>query len=164
MRMQSQKLNVINLQESWLLSSDEWIHRIWHIHTRGCCAVLNQLLCPTLCNPMGCSPPDSSVHGDSPGKSTGVGCHALLQEVFPTQGSNPGLLPCRWILYHLSHQGSLYKGRSLGDRRNEVLIQVPHKWIWNTHAWWKKPDAEDCILYILFTWNVHKRHISRDRQ
>ena len=164
MRMQSQKLNVINLQESWLLSSDEWIHRIWHIHTRGCCAVLNQLLCPTLCNPMGCSPPDSSVHGDSPGKSTGVGCHALLQEVFPTQGSNPGLLPCRWILYHLSHQGSLYKGRSLSDSRNEVLIQVPHKWIWNTHAWWKKPDAEDCILYILFTWNVHKRHISRDRQ
>ena len=35
--------------------------------------------CPTLCDPMDCSPPDSSVHGDSPGKNTGVGCHALLQ-------------------------------------------------------------------------------------
>ena len=43
-------------------------------------------LCPTLCNPMECSPPGSSVHGDSPGKNTGVNCHALLQEIFPTQG------------------------------------------------------------------------------
>ena len=60
---------------------------------------------PTLCNPMDCSLPGSSVHGDSPGKDTGVGCHALLQGIFPTQGSNPGLLHCRQILYHLSHQG-----------------------------------------------------------
>ena len=36
-------------------------------------------LCPTLCDPMGCSPPGSSVHGGSPGKNTGVGCHALIQ-------------------------------------------------------------------------------------
>ena len=35
-----------------------------------------------------------------------MGCHALLQGIFPTQGSNPGLLHCRGILYHLSHQGS----------------------------------------------------------
>ena len=50
--------------------------------------------------------PGSSVHGDSPGKNTGVDCHALLQRVLPTGGSNPGLPCCRWILYHLSHQGS----------------------------------------------------------
>ena len=50
------------------------------------------------CDPMDCSPPGSSVCGDSPGKNTGVGCHALLQGVFPTQGSNPGLPHCRWIL------------------------------------------------------------------
>ena len=62
--------------------------------------------CPTLCNYMDCSPPGSSVHGDSPGKNTGLGCHALLQEIFPTQGSNPGLPRCRQILYHLRHQGS----------------------------------------------------------
>ena len=47
--------------------------------------------CPTLCHPMDCSPPSSPVHGDSPGKNTGVDCHALLQGIFPTQGSNPGL-------------------------------------------------------------------------
>ena len=62
--------------------------------------------CPTLCDPMDCSPPGSSVHGDLPGKNTGVGCHALLQEIFPTQGSNPGLPHCRRILYQLSHKGS----------------------------------------------------------
>ena len=62
--------------------------------------------CLILCDPMDCSPPGSSVHGDSPGKNTGVGCHALLQGIFPTQGSNPGLLHCRWILYRLSHQES----------------------------------------------------------
>ena len=62
--------------------------------------------CPILCNPMDCSLPGSSVHGDSPGKNTGVGCHALLQGIFPTKGSNPGLPHCRQILYCLSHQRS----------------------------------------------------------
>ena len=47
---------------------------------------------------MNCSPPGSSDHGDSPGKNTGVGCHSLLQGIFPTQGSNLGLLHCRQIL------------------------------------------------------------------
>ena len=49
------------------------------------------------------SPPGSSIHGDSPGKNTRVGCHALLQEIFLTQGSNSRLLQllhCKWILYH----------------------------------------------------------------
>ena len=60
--------------------------------------------CLTLCNHMDCSLPGSSVHGDSPGKNTRMGCHALLQGIFPTQRSNPGLLHCRWILYQLSQQ------------------------------------------------------------
>ena len=46
--------------------------------------------CPTLCSPVDCSPP---------GKNTGEGCHALLQGIFPTQGSNAGLSHCRRILY-----------------------------------------------------------------
>ena len=52
------------------------------------------------------SPPGSSVHGDSPGKNTGVDCHAILQGIFPTQESNQGLLLCRRILYQLSYPGS----------------------------------------------------------
>ena len=55
------------------------------------CVRLVAQLCPTLCDPMDYSPPGSSVHGDSPGRNTGVGCHALLQGIFPTQGSNLGL-------------------------------------------------------------------------
>ena len=69
--------------------------------------------CPTFCDPMDCSPPGSSVHGDPPGKNTGVGCHALLQEIFPTQGLNPGLPNCMWILYQLSHKGRPLKNSSL---------------------------------------------------
>ena len=42
----------------------------------------------TPCDPVDCSPPGSSVQADSPGKNTGVGCLALLQGIFPTQGSN----------------------------------------------------------------------------
>ena len=59
-----------------------------------------------LCYPMDYSLSGSSVHGDSPGKNTGVGCHALFQRIFPIQGPNPGLPHCRWILFCLSHQGS----------------------------------------------------------
>ena len=107
---------------------------------------------PTLCNPMDCTPPGSSVHGDSPGKimentpfsigesvimesvtmpssrgssqprspalradslssespgkpkNTGVSSLFLLQGIFLTQGSNWGLLHCRWILYQLSYK------------------------------------------------------------
>ena len=54
-----------------------------------CCAVcLIAQLCLTLCSPMDYSLPGSSVLGDSPGKNTGVGCHVLLQGIFPTQGLN----------------------------------------------------------------------------
>ena len=68
--------------------------------------VLSIQSCLTLCYPMDCSPPGSSVHGDSPGKNTGVGCHALLQGIVPSPGLNPGLPHCRWILYCMSHQWS----------------------------------------------------------
>ena len=46
----------------------------------------------TLCDPMNCSPPGLLCSWDSPGKNTGVGCHFLLQVIFPTQGSNSSLL------------------------------------------------------------------------
>ena len=59
--------------------------------------------CLALCDPMDYSPPGSSVHGDSPGKNAGVGCHALLQGIFVTQGLNPRLfrlLQWREVLDH----------------------------------------------------------------
>ena len=130
------------------VSLSHWAVYLKLTNTVKLCTVLSRSVmcqsCPTLCNPMDCSPLGSSVRGDSPGKNTGVGCHVLLQGVFPTQQLNPGfciensgslwwtgrpgvlqfmvsqrvghdwatelnwteLLHCRWILYHLNHQGS----------------------------------------------------------
>ena len=61
--------------------------------------------CPTLCDPMDCSLPDPSVYGIFQARYWS-GLPFLLQEIFPTQGLNPGLPHCRQTLYRLSHQGS----------------------------------------------------------
>ena len=68
---------------------------------------------------------------NSPSHSTGVGSLFLLQGIFPTQGSNPGLLSCRWILYQLSHQGrtggwSAYMQFWFGGECNEAWTSVEH--------------------------------------
>ena len=56
--------------------------------------------CPILCDSMDCSPWNSS------GQNTGVGTCSLLQGIFPTQESNPGLPHCRQVVYQLSCKGS----------------------------------------------------------
>ena len=61
-------------------------------------------LCPTLCDPM--EPTRLLCSWDFPGKNPGLGCHALFQGIFPTQGWN---LCLRQILYLLSHQGTFDK-------------------------------------------------------
>ena len=73
----------------------------WHTNCHQVCKILVSInvLCLvtqlylTRCDPMDCSPP-------------GLGCRALLQGIFPTQESNPGLSHCGWILYYLNYQGS----------------------------------------------------------
>ena len=71
---------------------------------------------PTLCNLMGL------VHGrNSLGQNTGVGSISLLQGIFPTQGSNPGLLHNRWVLYQLSHKG---KSRNTGVDSLSFLLWI----------------------------------------
>ena len=72
---------------------------------------------------------------NSPGQNTGMGSLSLLQGIFPTQGSNPGVLHCRRVLYQLSHKGSPLKGvhlskpgfLSLGavDIRGQVTLCDP---------------------------------------
>ena len=96
--------------------------------------------CLTLYEPMDRSLPDSPVHGDSTGTSTGVGCHALLQGIFPTQASNPGLPLCRWILHKLSCQGSpsqLY----FSIKKSIVFIYASDE-----HP---KTEIKKAILYII---------------
>ena len=73
--------------------------------------------CPTLCNPMDCS---------LPGRNTGVGCHSLLQGIFLTQGSNPGLLHCRRILRCLSHQTANKKGKPRSRMNLGASVSLSH--------------------------------------
>ena len=65
------------------------------------------------------------------GKSTGMGCHFLLHGIFLTQGSNPGLLHCRQMLYHLSHKGSPCIGRYFSQ------------------DWWKSSTDEVFLLTVM---------------
>ena len=63
-------------------------------------------LCLTLCDPMDCGPPGSSVDEIFQARNTRVDCHFLLQGNFSTQGLNPGLPRCKRMLYRLSHKGT----------------------------------------------------------
>ena len=71
------------------------------IHNKGL-----RIVPPTLCDPMDYSPPGSSVHGILQARILEWVAIPFSKGIFPTQGSNPGLLLCRQILYHLSNQGS----------------------------------------------------------
>ena len=62
---------------------------------------------------------------DFPGNDTGMGCHFLLQGIFPTQESNPGLLHCRQILYRLSYKGS---PNLKPLRRNKTSLTLLTNW------------------------------------
>ena len=75
----------------------------YHV-TRACMHARSFQSCPTLCDPMDCSPPGSSVHGSFPGKNTRKGCQALLQGIFSTQGS-PTAPALQADSLLLSHQG-----------------------------------------------------------
>ena len=73
---------------------------------------------------------------DSQGRNTQVGCHALLQGIFPTWGSNPGLLHCRQILYQLSYQGSPQLTENTASPTHVVSVRWPKG----------LPSCDYCIL------------------
>ena len=112
------------------------------------CAVLCLVAqsCPTL-RLHGLSPPGYSVHGDSPGKNTGVGCLALLQRIFPTQESNSGLLHCRWVLYCLKHQGS--------PRILELVAYSFSKGTSQSRNWTRVSCIAGGFFISWTTWEVH---------
>ena len=78
--------------------------------------------CPTLCDPMDCSPPGSSVHGILQARIL-EWVVIPFSRIFPTQGLNPGLPHCRRILYRLSHQGCHQ------DLRNAAGFRNPISWL-----------------------------------
>ena len=102
-----------------------------------------------LCDPMDCSPPGSSILGDSPDKNTGVGCHALLQGIFPTQGSNPHLLRLlHWQTgsLPLSPPGKPKIRRRVGQRGIWLYLDLWGLWLQvkgrlNNHRWTLYPNS-----------------------
>ena len=74
--------------------------------------------------PRGLQPTRLLCPWNSLGKNTAVGCHSLLQGIFPIQGSNPSLLHCRQILYHLSHQGGPMRDESL-LKNHSLFFSLP---------------------------------------
>ena len=80
---------------------------------------------PTLLQPHVLQPARLLCPWDFPGKNTGVGCHALLQGIFPTQGSNPRLLHCRWILYRWATRDA---PSSFLNRLYLLLLRVSTPW------------------------------------
>ena len=89
--------------------------------------------CPTLCNSVDCSLPGSTIHGIF---HTGVGCHFLLQEIFPTQGLNPGLPHCRHSsieVITIYHKISLV---SRGTNSSSSIYKVVSVIIAHSTPWW----------------------------
>ena len=125
-------------------------------HSVGLCLVTQS--CPNLCNPMDYSPPGPSVHGDSQGKKTGVGCHALLKGKFSTQGSNLGRQHCKRILYCLNHFGSK-KLEQMG-RLNCPKNIISSRCSTECHMMWPKCHwtgcQETCLWILALAFNEYR--------
>ena len=91
-------------------------------HRYACVRAKSLQSCPTLCNPMDCSLPGSSVHGDSPGKNTGVCCHVLLQGTFLTHGQNPRLLRLSALAGRLFTTGTTWEALAHRYRCPPLLL------------------------------------------
>ena len=95
----------------------------------------------TLRDPTGCTLPSSFVQGIFQARilewegNTEGNCHSLLQGIFPTQGSNPGLLHCRQILYQLSHKGSLFIIVSTKIMMHKSTQQLSITWFTKIRKW-----------------------------
>ena len=96
---------------------------------------------------MECSPSGSSVHGDSPDKNTGVGCHALLQGIFPTQGLNLRLL--HLLQWHVVYGGGVIE--AVGDIFLEKILAEVDRYcmtsIRPTVTLKKAALGDDSVLY-----------------
>ena len=95
-------------------------HCRWILYQPSHSVSVSRSVVPDSLRPHGLQPTRLLCPWDFPGKVTGVGCHFLLQGIFPTQGSNPGFLHCRQILYSLS-----YKGRPSQATRESQIQGIP---------------------------------------
>ena len=100
---------------------------------------------------MDCSLPSSSVHGILQARILRGGCHSLLRGIFPSQGSNPSLLHCRQLLYHVRHQRSPCRkgGKNkldAGHAQGRECTEQTHSSS-STRVWWGERER----LLFVFT-------------
>ena len=88
-----------------LLYCGQILYHLITVYLYACSSVIRLVVSDSL-QPHGLWPTRLLSPWDSPGTDTGVGCHALLQGIFPTQGLNPGLCHWKQIVYCLSHEGT----------------------------------------------------------
>ena len=112
-----------------------------------------------LCDPMDCGLPGSFVHGDSPGKNTEVGCHALLQGIFLTQGLNPHLL--RLLRWQVSFSSLVPLGKLHLLLFNTILQVCTEHLCWVHSGNWTRLYLGQFLIPILssllYTSNSHHR-------
>ena len=123
--------------------------------------VLIDQSCPTLCDPIDYRLPGSSVHGILQARITCVGCHFLLQGIFPTQALNLGFQHCRQIIYHLSHQRSLEIELMSNNYTTYICIQMLGLLITDPEACLSKMIkvliiyTMSIILWCTYIWSQH---------
>ena len=106
--------------------------------------------CLTLCDPMDCSPPGSSVHGILQGRVLEWVAFPFSRGSSQPRGSNSGLSHRRQILYHLSHQGSARKRRTL------MLFQVKHGWLRRRKKIKRSPKSPGRTGLRGTPWKIHR--------
>ena len=115
---------------------------MFFLSSAWCVLCLVARSCPTLCEPVNCSPPGSSVHGDSPGKNTAVGCQCPPPGDLPNPGTEP---------------------RSPALQEDSLPSQPPGKPTWYKEGYFLEPATRQEVLLVEKAWvpRVHFRMASR---
>ena len=143
----------------WKLLSHVWLFVTPYVHLYNLCSAAKSR--PNLCDPMDCSPPDSSVYGIFPGKNTGVGCHILLQGIFLTQESNLCCLHCRWFSTTVPPGTPIIVWSSLELNNKCYLYSFPVFRVYGIHLFNKYILS---IYYVLGTEFITGNKHWKDRQ
>ena len=147
-------------KQSKCSSTDKQIKKMRFIYTMEyccCCCCLVASVMSDSVRLYGLQPARLVCPWNSPGKNSGVDCHSLLQRIILNHGSNLGLLHCRWILCHLSQQGSQLV-RWVGYKSYiPVVFLYTNNWKYNTAKQQQSPMKLDTmILGIFFHMFIYK--------
>ena len=120
------------------------------------CVCISRLVVSNSLQPQGLQSSRLSSLWNSPGKNIGAGCHFLLQGIFPTQGSNLGLLHCRQMLYHLSQQGNPIVRCAVTQREINSNRSEGNKPLWREKVFHKKDPGKRNLPKMMWVESLGK--------